>query len=571
MKKILGTLLGFVLLCGMMLFTASCEKDSVDTPDLSGTEISSKSMTLDGDTLSISLPNATETFSFYEDITVAKNASFIVGTDISCSKPVASKTVNLSIGDNVFYVLVNNSDEMKLYNVLIRRKPVYTITFDTIGGTIIDTQMIEEGAHINNPTIPIKQGYTFVGWDYDFTQPISMDVTLEAIWEANGDTSYKVEYYYENQSKTRYELVDTVELLGLTDTEANIVPEKKEHFTVNKTKSKLNGNITGDGTLVLKVYYTRKTYTVSVSGANVSILGAGIYSYGEKVTLSTTTNIGCEFEGWYAGDNLVSTDMTYTCDISSNINAKFTVVKEMSNFEFISTDTACTITGIKDKNISEIIVPDYVTNIQLGAFIGCIRLKSITLPFVGESKKNITDDYQYPFGYIFGTEYYNGSAWTMQCYYVSSTVTPKTEHYYIPQSLKNVTLTNGEIPYGAFYSCDSLEKVTVSDNATIIGEKAFAFCDNLKNVVLGKNIQSIGNEAFYNCVSLDNIVIPLYVTNIGFAAFRDCIALKRANFQNPSGWKIGEKTIQTSDLTNSSTAAQYLSTVYRFDYWHRSI
>ena len=77
MKKILGTLLGFILLCGMMLFTASCEKDSVDTPDLSGTEISSKSMTLDGDTLSISLPNATETFSFYEDITIAKNAKDI--------------------------------------------------------------------------------------------------------------------------------------------------------------------------------------------------------------------------------------------------------------------------------------------------------------------------------------------------------------------------------------------------------------------------------------------------------------------------------------------------------------
>ena len=46
---------------------------------------------------------------------------------------------------------------------------------------------------IQQPTAPTKEGYTFAGWysdsgltqDFDFTTPISTDITLYAKWDVN--------------------------------------------------------------------------------------------------------------------------------------------------------------------------------------------------------------------------------------------------------------------------------------------------------------------------------------------------------------------------------------------------
>ena len=165
-----------------MFFAVSCKNDDDDTPKLSGTEISSKSMTLDGDTLSISLPNANEIFSFLDDITVAKGASYIVATDINCSNTIASKTVELEIGDNIFYILVTNSDNMKLYTVNVRRVAYYTVSFDTQGGTSIEPQTVEVGCLAEKPIDPTAEllGYVFTGWNFDFSTPITSDITVKA-------------------------------------------------------------------------------------------------------------------------------------------------------------------------------------------------------------------------------------------------------------------------------------------------------------------------------------------------------------------------------------------------------
>ena len=40
----------------------------------------------------------------------------------------------------------------------------YTVTFNSDGGTLIDSQKVIKGEKAIEPTIPIKEGYTFVGW-----------------------------------------------------------------------------------------------------------------------------------------------------------------------------------------------------------------------------------------------------------------------------------------------------------------------------------------------------------------------------------------------------------------------
>ena len=185
------------------------------------------------------------------------------------------------------------------------------------------------------------------------------------------------------------------------------------------------------------------------------------------------------------------------------------------------------VTGIykeafKDKDsITEVIIPDSVTTIGENAFNGCNSLTEITLPFVGASQ-NATG-YQSVFGYIFGytTSSYNGG--TYQYYEGSSEYSSDTikYYYYIPSSLKKVTITSGtSICERAFYNCRYLTSVILPKGVTEIGEYAFYDC-GLTSVTIPDSVTSIGYEAFYSCDSLTSVYITDLTAwcNISFGSY----------------------------------------------------
>ena len=59
----------------------------------------------------------------------------------------------------------------------------YTVTF-TVDGEVFATETVPEGATVPVPASPRKDGYRFVGWDFDFTTPITEDTTIAAQFEA---------------------------------------------------------------------------------------------------------------------------------------------------------------------------------------------------------------------------------------------------------------------------------------------------------------------------------------------------------------------------------------------------
>jgi uncharacterized repeat protein (TIGR02543 family) len=68
-------------------------------------------------------------------------------------------------------------------------KNVYTVTFDTDGGTEVAAQSVIDGEAATKPNAPSKENFTFEGWyirgseeEWDFSTPITGDTVLVAKW-----------------------------------------------------------------------------------------------------------------------------------------------------------------------------------------------------------------------------------------------------------------------------------------------------------------------------------------------------------------------------------------------------
>lgn len=157
-------------------------------------------------------------------------------------------------------------------------------------------------------------------------------------------------------------------------------------------------------------------------------------------------------------------------------------------------------------SLKSAVLPKSVTSIGEAPFNGCSSLESITIPFVGENRKTASDNNQYPLGYLFGTYSYAGGVATKQTYYRTATATTSAI-YFIPASLKTVTVTDGNILCGAFEKCSNLTQIIIGDGAKVIGDSAFAYCSGLNSVSIGTGVTSISNSAFYGCSALNRICV----------------------------------------------------------------
>ena len=99
--------------------------------------------------------------------------------------------------------------------------------------------------------------------------------------------------------------------------------------------------------------------------------------------------------------------------------------------------------------------------------------------------------------------------------------------FYSCTSLTSVTIPNSVTSIGdyAFSNCTSLTSVTIPDSVTSIGEWVFYSCTSLTSLTIPNSVTSIGDDAFYNCTSLTSVIIPDGVTSIGHGVFSHCVSL----------------------------------------------
>ena len=146
------------------------------------------------------------------------------------------------------------------------------------------------GDQIVAPKDPSKEGYTFAGWRPSVGVMGTADATFEAVFAAAGDTAYTVNTYVMGTDGT-YGDPTSEKLTGTTGSTATYAPEAREGFTV-ADESVLSGTIAADGSLVLKVFYSRNQYTLTAEGV------AYTFYYGAAVSVADPVKAHYTFAGW---------------------------------------------------------------------------------------------------------------------------------------------------------------------------------------------------------------------------------------------------------------------------------
>lgn len=160
-----------------------------------------------------------------------------------------------------------------------------------------------------------RAGYTFDGWytDADCTTAVTEitmpnhDVTLYAKWTAQGGISYTVEHYQQNVTDDDYTLADKESKTGATG--QLTAAESKSYPGFTAPQSITQQTVKGDGSTVVKVYYTRNEYTLTydLNGSdavwtNGETAKSCKYRFGAEITTPTSNDlsrVGYAFDGWY--------------------------------------------------------------------------------------------------------------------------------------------------------------------------------------------------------------------------------------------------------------------------------
>ena len=201
-------------------------------------------------------------------------------------------------------------------NVYAIIKEGYWVTFDSNGGSAIDSQFVFDKISLNDQTTPTKPGYEFAGW-YNGTEKVENDatisspMTLTAHWKAT-EVNYTVNYWQQKvtddknatDAQKTYEYVSAETKKATTGTKISASNTKSYNgFTYNANNSSKDVEIAGDGTTIINVYYDRvlctvNFYEVTSRGLTKVKTATGLYEASlPKDTWDTSTY------AWYSSYN----------------------------------------------------------------------------------------------------------------------------------------------------------------------------------------------------------------------------------------------------------------------------
>ena len=314
--------------------------------------------------------------------------------------------------------------------VAIPALTMYTVTFDSDGGSPVEPQIVAEGGKATKPVDPTKAAYTFAGWflgesvtafDFDNT-PITSNITLKAKWNvsttevdavialinslpnpagvADKAAVEAARAAYNALTDAQRALISSEILQKLADAEKQVKDAEEEASkpsTGPMTVGDGNYNVAANGTAV----YTGPAGdpatvtipdTITVNGKPVKVTSIADKAFFKKAKLKTIT-IGKNIEtiGKSAFESCKSLTTIKggkgVVTIKDKAFASCAKLKKIPAFEKLQTIGASAFKG--DKVLASLTLSANVNKIGKDAFNGCAALKKITIKTTKLTDKNV--------------------------------------------------------------------------------------------------------------------------------------------------------------------------------------
>ena len=177
---------------------------------------------------------------------------------------------------------------------------MHTVTFKDWDGTVLKTQEVQHGGDAEAPADPTRVGYTFTGWDKEFTN-ITADLVVTAQYEIN---TYTVTF--KDWDGT---VLKTQQVQHGGDAEAPADPTRTGYTFTGWDKAFTN--ITAD--LVVTAQYEINTYTVTFKDWDGTVLKTQEVQYGgDAEAPADPTRVGYTFTGWDKAFTNITADLVVT-------------------------------------------------------------------------------------------------------------------------------------------------------------------------------------------------------------------------------------------------------------------
>lgn len=207
---------------------------------------------------------------------------------------------------------------------------IFTVKFNSDGGTVVSEQNIENGKKIEMPENPTKEGYNFIEWQlngvkYDFDLPVTANLELVAVYE-------KIE------TET-----PTINTKPSTTNPSNNKPNNNGNNSGNKTTPSQPSTPSQPTTPTTPT--EKKTYTVTFDSNGGSSVNSQTVNEGNRVSQpSNPTKSGYNFGGWLLnGSNYnFNTPVTGNITLVAKWNQKSYTVK-VTNVDQYSPDRILTV------------------------------------------------------------------------------------------------------------------------------------------------------------------------------------------------------------------------------------
>lgn len=237
---------------------------------------------------------------------------------------------NATVNGNVVTQATISSDGKTVIKLYYDRFS-YNLIFMSDGSTYHSTTALY-GSVIQSPAAPVKSGYTFSGWyeNASFTgSPFSFEngptmpnknLTLYAKWTPREDTDYTVLHYLQNENGTYSTVAETEYLEGVTGSTVTATPMSFPHYTLDTSYAGTiaSGTVAADGSLVLKLYYTRDTYTLTFMNGETVVSSVQV-PHGAPINAPVLVKTGYILS-WSPAvpENMPTENVTYTAVWTAN-------------------------------------------------------------------------------------------------------------------------------------------------------------------------------------------------------------------------------------------------------------